>query len=301
MKLDADMLRRLPFTMRVEIEENAQRKTLTESEIAIEQRRIIEVLRKHKTSGKRTDLKAGTSGTSVPQVRATDVVGKLFNESRKKVEKRLAVLDAAEAEPERFGKLLDDMNRSGVNGPHRRLTNMRQATAIRAEPPPLPNRGPYRGAMDDVPWAYEDDDDDAAERGVLPYSTMSIAQACAFHKEHVAPIMHDDAVLGFWVTNYILVRGLHLPVLAACGFEPKTLVTWPKDRPGRGHYAKGQSEHLIIATRGRPVVTLSNQTTMLQGPFHLVNKGAHSSKPREAYSYFESLFPAPRYADFFSR
>lgn len=306
--LDADMLRRLPFALRVEIEENAQRKPLTQSEIAIEQRRILAVLRKHKTPGKRSDLKAGTSGKDFQEVevRATDVVGKLFNESRKQVEKRLAVVEAAEAEPERFGKLVEAMDKSGrVNGPYRRLTNMHQAASIRAEPSPLPNRGPYRGAMDDVPWAYEEDDDDdddeAAERGVLPYSTMSIEQACTFHKERVAPIMHEDGVMGFWVTNYILVRGLHIPVLEACGFEPKTLVTWPKQRGGRGHYAKGQTEHLVIATRGRPVVTLSDQTTLLQGPFHLVNKGAHSSKPVEAYTFFESLFPAPRYADLFSR
>jgi N6-adenosine-specific RNA methylase IME4 len=32
-----------------------------------------------------------------------------------------------------------------------------------------------------------------------------------------------------------------------------------------------------------------------------VNKGAHSSKPVESYTFFESLYPAPRYCDLFSR
>ena len=82
--------------------------------------------------------------------------------------------------------------------------------------------------------------------------------------------------------------------------EP-TQATWPKERVGRGHYAKGQTEHLVIATRGKPTVTLTAQTTLLKGPFHLVRKAAHSAKPIEAYSYFESLFPAPRYFDLFSR
>ena len=36
-------------------------------------------------------------------------------------------------------------------------------------------------------------------------------------------------------------------------------------------------------------------------PFHLVQKNAHSAKPIEAYTYFESLYPAPRYFDLFSR
>jgi N6-adenosine-specific RNA methylase IME4 len=155
--------------------------------------------------------------------------------------------------------------------------------------------------MIDFPWAYEDDDEQAAERGVLPYSTMSIKQACAFARDKIAPILHDDCVVALWVTNYILPRCLHRPVLKALGLKPKTVVTWPKDRAGQGHYAKGQTEHLIIATRGKPVVTLTDQTTLLQGPFHLVKKGTHSSKPVEAYTFFESLFPAPRYADFFSR
>lgn len=54
-------------------------------------------------------------------------------------------MKAAEAEPEKFGKLVADMDRTGrVDGPYKRLRVMRQAEAIRKEPPPLPNRRPYR-------------------------------------------------------------------------------------------------------------------------------------------------------------
>jgi N6-adenosine-specific RNA methylase IME4 len=301
LKLDADMLSKLPFALRVEIEENAQRKPLTQSELGLEQRRILAELRKHKTPGMRSDLKAGTSGKSFPEVRATDVVGKLFNESRKQGEKRLAVVEAAEAEPnnEKIAKLVEAMDKSGrVNGPYRRLKNMRQAEALRAEPQPLPGRWPYAVGQIDIPWAYEPDDEDAPARGVLPYSTMSIEQACALD---VGSIMHTVSILWMWVTNYILVRGLHLPVLRAWDFEPKTVVTWPKDRGGQGYWVKGQTEHLVMAVRGKPVVTLTDQTTRLRGPFHLVRKSVHSAKPVEAYAYIESLCPAPRYADIFSR
>ena len=216
------------------------------------------------------------------------------------LEKAEAVVAAAEAEPRAFGKLLADMDRTGrANGPFKRLRVMKQAELIRAEPPPLPGNGPYRGGMVDLPWAYEPDDDvDTSQRAALQYPTMTIEQACALD---VGSIMHQDAVLGFWVTNYILVQGLHIPVLRAWDFESKTMVTWPKDHPGRGHWLKGQTEHLVIATRGNPIVTLTDQTTLLQGPFHLVRKGAHSSKPVEAYTFFKSLCPAPRYADLFSR
>ena len=302
MNLDADMLQKLPFALRVEIEENAQRKPLTQSELAFEQRRILTALRKHKTPGKRTDLKAGTSGKTFPEVRATDVVGKLFNESRKQVEKRIAVVEAAEAEPDNveYRRLVETMDKTGrVNAPYRRLTNMRQVEAIRAEPPPLPGNGPYHTGMIDIPWAYEPDDNSAV-RGVLPYPTLSIAQACALD---IGSIMHADAVLFMWVTNFILARGLHLELLTAWGgFEPKTLVTWPKDRHTfKAHWLRGQTEHMVMAVRGKPVIDLTDQTTLLRGPFHLVRKNKHSAKPREAYEFVERLCPAPRYADLFSR
>jgi N6-adenosine-specific RNA methylase IME4 len=191
------------------------------------------------------------------------------------------------------------MDKTGrVNGPYRRLKNIKQAEAIRAEPPPLPNCGPYRAGFVDIPWAYEPDDENAPQRGVLPYSTLSIEQACALN---VGAILHPDCVIGMWVTNFALAGGLHLPVLQAWRLEPKTVITWPKDRIGRGHWAKGQTEHLVIAVRGKPIITLTDQTTLLKGPFHLIQKNAHSSKPIEAYACFESLYPAPRYFDLFSR
>src|SRR5262249_51617132 len=123
-------------------------------------------------------------------------------------ERARAIVDAAEAEPERFGRLKDDMDRTGrVNGPYRRLRNAQQAELISAEPPSLPGQGPYRAGMIDIPWAYEPDDENAAHRGVLPYATLSIEQACALP---VASILHQDCVVGMWVTNFILSRGLHV-------------------------------------------------------------------------------------------
>ena len=288
--------------------ENDQRKDFTWSE-AVSIKNAIEPLLKTEARQRKIiggKLK-GEASAKLAHARGTarDLVARHTGKGRTSLAKAEALIAAQEAEPdnEKIGKLVEAMDKSGrVNGPYRRLQNMKQAESIRAEPPPLPSKGPYHPAMIDFPWAYEPDDDDAAERGVLPYSTMSIKQACAFARDKIAPIMHDDAVVGLWVTNFIFVRGLHLPVLkACCGFKPRTVVTWPKDRPGRGHYAKGQTEHLVIATRGKPVVTLFDHSTLLQGPFHLVNKGEHSSKPVEAYTFFESLFPAPRYADLFSR
>ena len=156
-------------------------------------------------------------------------------------------------------------------------------------------------AMIDVPWAYEPDDD-SPERGVLDYPTLSIQQACDLD---IDPIMHKDSIIFAWVTNFVLVRGLHLEPLTAWGcFAPKTVITWPKPRHTcKAHWLRGQTEHLVMAVRGNPVVDLTdpNLSTLLKGPFHLVRKGKHSAKPREAYSFVERLAPASRYADIFSR
>ena len=53
-----------------------------------------------------------------------------------------------------------------------------------------------------------------------------------------------------------------------------------------------------MAIRGNPVVTLTNQTTLLLAP---TPKGPLGRKPPEFYAMVERLCPAPRYLDLFSR
>ena len=69
-----------------------------------------------------------------------------------------------------------------------------------------------------------------------------------------------------------------------------------KDRMGTGDWLRSQTEHCILAIRGKPTVTLTNQTTVLHAPTR-----GHSVKPVEFYDFVESLCPAPRYVDLFSR
>jgi N6-adenosine-specific RNA methylase IME4 len=294
MDLNRDLLQRLPLALRIEIEENAQRKPLTQSELAVEQRRILAELRKHKTPGARNDLKT-TSAKDFAQVeakRATTIVGKIFNESDRQVEKRLAVVAAAEAEPERFGSLLADMDRTGrVDAPFKRLKVMKQAAVIRAEPPPLPGNGPYRVIVADPPWPYEKRAEDPSHRGVHPYPSMSIDAICAMNSEAIA---HEDSILWLWTTNHHMREAFS--VLDAWGFQQKTILTWVKDKMGLGDWLRGQSEHCLMAIRGKPIVHLTNQTTVLQAPVR-----GHSVKPVEFYDLVERLCPASRFAELFSR
>ena len=134
--------------------------------------------------------------------------------------------------------------------------------------------------------------EDPSHRATYPYPAMSLAEICAVD---VASLAAPDSILWLWVTNYHMLNGAR-GVLDAWGFQPVTVLTWCKDRMGMGAWLRGQTEHCILATRGKPTVTLTNQTTLL----HALVRG-HSVKPKEFYALVESLCPASRYADIFSR
>jgi N6-adenosine-specific RNA methylase IME4 len=184
------------------------------------------------------------------------------------------------------------MDRSGrVNGPYKRLKVIKQAAAIRDEPPPLPGNGPYRVIVADPPWPYEVRKDAPSHRATHPYPQMSIEQICAFN---AATIAHEDCILWLWTTNHHMRESY--AVLDAWGFQSRTILTWAKNRMGTGDWLRGQTEHCHQAVRGKPTVMLTNQTTLLHGPLR-----NNSQKPDEFYDLVETLCPAPRYAYLFSR
>src|SRR5262249_42757322 len=146
-----------------------------------------------------------------------------------------------------------------VNGVYKQLKVAQRAAAIRKAPPPLPGRGPYHVIVADPPWHYPKRCGDPSCR-VQPYPSMTIEQICA---APVGSIAHDDCVLWLWTTNSHLISGDALKVLNVWGFEPKTMLTWAKNRFGYGDWLRGQTEHCTLAVRGHPTATLTNQTTLL--------------------------------------
>jgi N6-adenosine-specific RNA methylase IME4/ParB-like chromosome segregation protein Spo0J len=282
--------------VRCERAENECRKDFTLSEaVAIKrsaESREREAAKERQREGGR---RGGQASGKLPQAstgRAADKAAKAARMSRRTLEQAEAVVDAAEAEPEKFGKLLADMDRTGrVNGVYRRLKNAKQAERIRAEPPPLPDKGPYRVIVVDPPWPYEIASEDSTPRGVWPYPTMSVTEIAS---TDIASIAHKDSILWLWTTNYHMQVVFDL--LKGWGFQHRTILTWAKDYMGAGDWLRGQTEQCVMAIRGKPVVTLTDQTTLLHAP-----RRAHSQKPAEFYELVEKLCPAPRYCDLFSR
>jgi ParB-like chromosome segregation protein Spo0J len=149
-----------------EYAENAERKDFTMSE-AVAIKRELEPI--ERTEAKKRQAAArhrnGAGNLPTPKGRASDKAARAAGLARRTLEKAEAVVDAAEAEPERFGKLLEDMDRTGrVNGVYKRLLIARQAAQIKAEPPPLPGKGPYRVIVSDPPWPYEIRREDPSHR-----------------------------------------------------------------------------------------------------------------------------------------
>lgn len=287
--------RKIPVTVvdlveivRGEFAENMARKDFLISEAAA----IAETLEPQLAAEADRRMKAGTPSEKFTKGRAKDHVAAYAGISRPTLERATEIIEAAKAEPEKYAKLAESMDRTGlVNGLYKRLVVARKAEVIRNEPPPLPGKGPYRVIVADPPWPYEQRQEDPSHRANTPYPSMSIAQICALD---VPSIAAPDCILWLWTTNFHMRHAF--TVLDAWGFESRTILTWVKDRMGTGDWLRGRTEHCIMAGRGKPVITLGNQTTVLMGPLR-----EHSRKPDEFYALVESLCPAPRYAELFQR
>jgi len=272
----------------------ALRKSFTPSEIVAIKRFLEPQLKAEakERAGMRTDLR----GNSPEVGRAADKLGAFVGKDRKTIEKAEAVVVAAEQNPEKFGPLVEAMDRTGrVNGPWRRLQNIKAAEAIKNSPAPLPNRGPYAAGIIDFPWASEPDDDeqDHSARGYYPYPTMAPKQAAAFP---VLSILAPNCSVWLWITNFHLIHGHHLPIAQAWGLKPVALLTWVKPRWGQGQRVRGATEHLVQMIRGNVPCLGGSTKSWFDGA-----GGEHSQKPAKAYEVVEKLTPAPRYFELFAR
>jgi N6-adenosine-specific RNA methylase IME4 len=246
--------------------------------------------------------RAGRKAVDGESGRAADKVAAVAGASRETIRKAEAVVEAAERDPDKFGHLKEQMDRTGrVDAAARRLAIMRQAEAIKAAPPSLPGRPPYPVMVVDFPYPYEIDmtqeEIDRAGRSLRPYAPMAIDAGEVFMRERIAPLLSPDCVVWFWTTNFHMRVAFDL--LGALGFpRHSTIGTWRKQRRGRGQILADQTEHAIVARRGKPVIHLTTQTTDIGADWP--QPRVHSRKPDEFYRFVEELCPAPRYADIFS-
>ena len=150
-----------------------------------------------------------------------------------------------------------------------------------------PLEGTFDTIVIDPPWEMGKYNQ-AAFRGGVTYPTMTLQEI-----QDINLPAKDDCVLWLWTTNTFLHEAYH--VLDVWGFTPKSVLTWTKDKMGVGVWLRGQTEHCILAVKGKPIWQLKGQTTSL-----LAKNRGHSIKPDEFYDMVDTLCYG-RKLDYFSR
>jgi N6-adenosine-specific RNA methylase IME4 len=267
---------------RGEAHENFVRKDLLPSEIIALKRAIEQLERRsaRERQGSRADLCHPATVAECQRVypgEARGNIARYLGVGRTTIERAEAVVEAAEEEPEEYGHLVEQMDRSGkVAGAFRRLTVLKQAKELEATPPQFPT-GPFQVIVADPPWEY-------ASGNSLPYPTMPLDEIRALPVEDLSD---PNAILWLWTTNTHLRAAFE--IVAAWGFEYKTALTWVKDRMGTGEWLRGQTEHCLLAARGKPVFVHGSYTTVLHAA-----RREHSRKPDEFYALVEATCPGSR-------
>lgn len=292
MKMSYDLLRYLPIDIRMEIEENVMRKEFNQLELASIQRLLLDYFQQHNKQGrpskdKKVEIFPPLDGKS------RDIVGSLFDESGKTVEKRMAVVDAAEENPEKYGDLVETMDEKSVNAAHKEMRARKRVEELE-KIPPLPS-DKYRVIYADPPWKYNDsglDDYGHAERH---YNTMSIQELVELGPT-AKGLSEADAVLWLWVTSPLLEDAFK--IIKAWGFKYKTSFVWDKEKHNFGHYNSVRHELLLIATRGSCTPDVRKLFDSVQT---IPRSDKHSEKPEEFREIIDTIYPHGKRIELFAR
>jgi ParB/RepB/Spo0J family partition protein len=291
-----------------EFAENANRKNFLPSEIeAI--RRAMEPMEKAAAKGR---MSQGGKRAKVSQPsRTADKIGALAGVSGRTVEKIAAVVAAAEAEPEKFGRLVEEMDKTGkVDRAHQQLKieRQRQVHAARAERAgrvddlhALADSGQRFGAiMADPGWDFLTRSQNGEDRSAgRHYTTTAFDEIKALPVKRLAA---EDAILFLWIVDWFPPR-LVLELVEAWGFEHKTTAfTWAKTSPdgegwhfGQGYWTRANPEICWLCTRGHPRRLSADVLQLIIAPV-----GEHSAKPEETRNRIERLSCGP-YLELYAR
>lgn len=160
---------------------------------------------------------------------------------------------------------------------------------LEIEQSPEPLDGLYDVVVVDPPWEVNwGDYDPINRRGVPPYPMISVEEL-----NQLKIPASENCILFFWVINNFIHEGFH--IIEKWGFQVKNMFTWVKDKFGLGDWGRGQTEHVFVCVKGKPVVDFSSQPTVIYGI-----RREHSRKPDEFYAMVERTCIG-RKLDYFSR
>ena len=196
----------------------------------------------------------------------------------------LSIQKLAPAERKKvFAKLGEDVDFKKALGEVKLDAKRALAEDIRLNPVVTPD-GRYQVIVCDPPWKYDNRAEDTTHRGKNLYPEMTVPEICALP---VGTLAQPNCILWLWTTNAFM-RGAY-ECLDAWGFQEKTILTWDKVNMGLGDWLRNVTEHCILAVKGRPMVSLTNQTTLLTE-----KRREHSRKPLAFYAMVEALCPGSK-------
>jgi N6-adenosine-specific RNA methylase IME4 len=126
----------------------------------------------------------------------------------------------------------------------------------------------------DPPWCYSNKNTGGKHRSgaANKYAVLTIEELLNLK---ISNITDDNCVLFLWATTPLLPEAVRL--IEHWGFKYKTAITWEKTgRLGMGYWLRVQSEHLLIAIKGKVKPFRSSKRNVIrQKPLR------HSEKPEE--------------------
>jgi N6-adenosine-specific RNA methylase IME4 len=315
MKIDREALALLPFEVRAEISENAERLDFKPSEINVIRQLCEDAIRKQAKArqGRPGEPRSGKFPESA-RGQTRDKIGALVNVSGKTIEKIAAVVSAAEAEPEKFGKLVEYMDETGsVDRAFKRLKIERakdhHAKTIEhgctvTDLVALAASGKRFGVIyADPPWPWDTWGGDTGKiRSSCDnhYNTSPLAEIAALP---VAQLAADDCALLLWCTWPHIAIGTHTKIIEAWRFRLCTLgFDWIKQTAsgdlhngGMGYYTRSNAEPCLLAIKGSPLRLNADVHQIVMAPV-----GEHSAKPEDVRRRIERLFGGP-YLELYGR
>lgn len=213
---------------------------------------------------------------------------KIFDTNPEYIRKAVKI---KETNPELFKELQENKkNFSDVKKEERLDKIQKQREELQKEVLEKPT-GLFDVVVIDPPWRYKGDGesfDAEGNRGTTPYPTMTLEEI----KNINLPIK-EDCVLWLWTTNLFIIE--MKPLLQEWGFEVKSILTWDKEHFGTGRWLRSQTEHCILAIKGKPYYNNTKWSTLIRE-----KRTEHSAKPEIFYKMVDEIC-AGRKLDYFSR
>jgi N6-adenosine-specific RNA methylase IME4 len=277
---------RINDIVNAELSENRFRENFTISEVNSIHKHIVSTRIGHRP----TKQEKGGKLSPLPTGKSRDLTSKYTGYSPKTIDKIEHIVSAAEKNPEKFGSVLDKIDRGEMSISY--ADQMISQFEAKSTPKPQLPDGEYDLVLSDPPWEFN-----PGSQGFPKYGLMSTSDII---KQGIPA--SKDCILFMWTMSAKLEDALE--IINACGFEYKSQIIWVKTRNGKpitnglGRYTKISHEILLIATKGNPSLPIYED---MPNSVVFADVCGSSVKPNVFYEIIEKMYPNTTKLEMFAR